>query len=95
MLQDAKDNWNTNQLFIMTPAELKQLSSEDRKGCFVVYLKVDKDIRKQRLLERRDMNDSVERRIESDEKDFDGFDNYDLCLTDHEFESEMVYDLMA
>ena len=87
-------NWNENQVFIMTPSELAQLSETDRKNCFVVYLKIDESIREKRILERNDNNDSVKRRIEADEKDFEFFKNYDLCLTDSEFEPKMVFDLM-
>jgi guanylate kinase len=90
----TKENWDNNQLFIMTTEELKQLSDEERKGCFVVYLNIEKDLRKQRLLERADYNDSIIRRMEADEKDFQEFTNYDLCITDPEFECDMVYDLM-
>lgn len=90
----TKENWDNNQIFIMTTEELKQLSGEERKECFVVYLKIDKELRTQRLLERKDNNDSVSRRIEADEKDFENFTNYDLCLTDSEFDPEVVYELM-
>jgi guanylate kinase len=90
----TKKNWEENQIFIMTTEELRQLSKEDKNNCFIVFLKIDKDIRLQRLLERQDYNDSIQRRIEADEKDFEGFKDYDLCLTDYEFEPQIVYDLM-
>jgi len=90
----TKESWNNNQVFIMTTEELKQLTQEDRKNCFVVYLKIDESIRKERLLERKDNNDSVDRRMKADNKDFEGFIDYDLCITDQEFEPQMVYDLM-
>jgi guanylate kinase len=90
----TKENWHNNQVFIMTTEELNQIPESDRKNCFVVYLKIDKSIREKRILERNDSNDSVKRRIEADEKDFEGFKDYDLCITDEEFEPEMVYELM-
>lgn len=90
----TKENWESNQIFIMTTEELKQISESDRKNCFVVYLKIDKSIREQRLLERNDQNDSIKRRIDADEKDFENFKDYDMCITDSEFEPEMVFDLM-
>lgn len=90
----TKENWDNNQVFIMTTEELKQLSKEDRKKCFVVYLKIDESVRKERLLERKDYNDSIDRRMKADNRDFDGFSDYDLCLTDPEFETEVVFDLM-
>lgn len=90
----TKENWNNNQIFIMTPSELKQLTSEDRGNTFVVYLNIDKEIRIKRLLERNDNNDSVERRITADEKDFEMFRDYDLSITDEDFDAQWIYDLM-
>ncbi len=90
----TNENWENNQVFIMTTEELKQLSKEDRLKCFVVYLKIDESIRKERLLERKDNNDSIERRMKADDEDFANFKDYDLCLTDPEFDATMVYDLM-
>jgi len=90
----TKENWDNNQMFIMTPHELKQISEEELKKCFVVYLKIDKDTRIQRISERMDYNDSIQRRVEADEQDFFEFNKYDLCITDPEFEPEWIYDLM-
>ena len=78
----------------MTPFEISQLSEEDLKGCFLVYLDIDIDIRRRRISNRNDNNDSVERRLTADEIDFKDFKNYDLKITDPEFESDWVYDLM-
>jgi guanylate kinase len=90
----TKENWDNNQLFIMTPYELSQLSEEELKECFVVYLNIDKETRRNRVIERKDYNDSVQRRLDSDSKDFENFKKYDLCITDPEFEPEWIYDLM-
>ena len=91
----TKENWESNQVFIMTPHELNQLDKEELKKCFVVYLNIDLETRKSRILERMDFNDSVERRLTADQKDFENFRTYDLCITDPEFEAEWIYDLMA
>lgn len=88
------DNYNKNQLFIMTPHEINQISEESRKSCFIVYLDVDRQIRKNRVCRREDMNDSVERRFAADDIDFDGFSDYDMRVTDPEFDVEVIYDLM-
>lgn len=90
----TKENWDNNQIFIMTPHEISQLNEEELKGCFVVYLKIDDLTRKTRILERNDSNDSVVRRIEADNEDFKNFNKYDLCITDPEFESDWIFDLM-
>lgn len=90
----TKENFDNNKLFIMTPFEISQLSEEDLKGCFLVYLDIDIDIRRRRISNRNDNNDSIERRLTADEIDFKDFKNYDLKITDPEFESDWVYDLM-
>jgi guanylate kinase len=90
----SEDNWNNNQIFIMTVGEFNQINEEDRKSCFVVYLNIDKETRKSRLNERMDNNDSIVRRINADEQDFSNFTGYDLSITDPEFEVSWIYDLM-
>jgi guanylate kinase len=91
----TKENFNNNQVFIMTPHELSQLSEIDRVGTFIVYLDIPEDIRRKRISNRNDNNDSVERRIRSDELDFKGFNTYDLKITDPEFDADSVYELIC
>jgi hypothetical protein len=42
----TKNNFDNNQLFIMTPYELSQLSEDELKSNFIVYLDIDMDIRR-------------------------------------------------
>ena len=88
----TKENFKTNNLFIMTPYELSFLTEEERKGCFVVYLDIPESIRRQRIFGRNDNNDSVQRRLDSDRQDFMTFTDYDMKISDHEFEVDLVYD---
>lgn len=88
-------DFNQAQAFIMTPGEISQLDESVRKGCFIVYLDIDRTVREARLPIREDNNDSVQRRLNADEKDFKGFRNYDLKITDSEFEVEMIWGLMT
>ena len=78
----------------MTPGEIKQIDEVTRKGCFVVYLDIDRSVRESRISGRNDNNDSVKRRLDADEIDFKDFKDYDLKVTDPEFEVEMVLSLM-
>ncbi len=78
----------------MTPGEFKNLTPEMRKGCFVVYLDIDRSIRESRLLGRQDKNDSITRRLNADDIDFQEYKDYDLKVTDPEFSADDVYDLM-
>ena len=87
----TKENFDTNNIFIMTPNEVSQLTQEDRKRCFITYLDIEADTRKKRIQNRYDNNDSVYRRIEADDLDFANFNSYDLKLTDSEFEIDTVY----
>lgn len=89
-----KVEFNKSQAVIMTPGEVKQLDIEIRKNCFIVYLDIDRSIREKRILGRSDNNDSVKRRLESDDIDFKDFKDFDLKITDPEFNVEMVLSLM-
>jgi guanylate kinase len=90
----TKEEFNNSQVFIMTPEDLSQIDPETRKKCFVVYLDIERKIRENRITKRNDNNDSVLRRLDADEVDFKDFKDYDLRITDPEFEAEDVYDLM-
>lgn len=90
----SKEEFNKAQAFIMTPGELEQIDEETRKGCFVVYLDIDRRIRESRISGRNDNNDSVQRRLDADEIDFKSFGDYDLKITDPEFEVDLVLSLM-
>ena len=89
------DDFSNNQVFIMTPGEISQINSEDRKNCFVVYLDIDRSVRESRLLTRNDLNDSVKRRLDSDELDFSKFTDYDLRITYPYFDTDLIFDLMV
>jgi guanylate kinase len=88
------DNFESNQLFIMTPHEISQLTDKDLSGCFLVYLDIPLDVRRKRLFRRNDKNDSIERRLKSDEEDFKDYNYYDLKITDPDFDADSIYDLM-
>ena len=93
----SREEFSRAQAFIMTPAEFYLLDAETRKGCFVVYLDIDRSTREERVLRRRDMNDSIKRRMDADDEDFAEFSksgDYDLRVTDPDFNAEDVYALM-
>jgi guanylate kinase len=76
---------NDESVFIMTPTGLSHVGPHDRKECFVIFVDIDKDVRRERLLNRNMPGDSLERRIEADELDFDNFTNYDIRITNPDF----------
>lgn len=88
------EEFEISQVFIMTPGEFNNVTPEMRKGCFVVYLDIDRSIRESRIFERQDKNDSIQRRLDADEIDFQDFNDYDLKITDPEFTADDVYSFM-
>jgi guanylate kinase len=92
----TKESFNTSQIFIMTPGEYNSIefTKDQRKGCFVVYLDIERSIRESRLHHREDKNDSVKRRLDADEIDFKYFNDYDLKITDPDFTADDIWDLM-
>lgn len=90
----TEEEFNNSQVMIMTPGEFRNITPEQRKGCFVVYLDIDRSVRESRLFKREDKNDSIKRRLDADEEDFKDLNDYDLKVRDHEFTADDVYDLM-
>jgi len=89
-----KEDFNNSQAFILTPGEVIQLTPEVRKNCFVVFLDIDRSIRESRISNRQDQNDSIKRRLDADEIDFKNFTDYDLKITDPEFDVDSILSLM-
>jgi guanylate kinase len=79
-----KQFWEHN-LFIMTPGGISQITEEDRKKSFIIYLDAPMDVRKTRLSNRHMPGDTLQRRIEADEIDFADFTDYDLRITNADF----------
>jgi dephospho-CoA kinase len=79
----------------MTPGEFKDVTEDSRKECFVVYLDIDRNIRESRLYKRDDKNDSIKRRLDSDDIDFENPIDYDMRITDPDFGVDDIYNLMA
>lgn len=92
----TKKDFNEAQIFILTTGEFNQLnlSESERKGCFVVFLDIPRDVRESRLSGRNDKNDSIKRRLDADEIDFKNFSDYDLRITDPDFGADDIYELM-
>ena len=77
--------WSSCNLFIMSPATIKKLTEEQLKECFIIYLDIQENIRKERISFRSGNADSVERRINADEQDFNQFTTYNLKITNADF----------
>lgn len=80
----SKDQFYSDDIFIMTPTGISLMKPKDRLDSFIVYLDVPEEVRKQRLLERKDA-DSVDRRLKADAEDFKGFSDFDIRITNPNF----------
>jgi dephospho-CoA kinase len=69
----------------MTPSGIGKLHAADRKSSFIIYIDIPVDIRRERLSERNDNSDSIERRLSADDNDFKTFTDFDIRITDHNF----------
>jgi guanylate kinase len=82
----SKEQWFVNDdVFIMTPTGISKLHAADRKSSFIIYIDIPTEIRRERLSERNDNSDSIERRLDADNRDFENFTDYDIKITDHNF----------
>ena len=80
----TKFNFNTKNIFILTPEGVSKIKPEDRKDCFIIFLDIPENIRINRMSERHDFY-KIKHRLEADKKDFDGFSDYDLRITNEDF----------
>jgi guanylate kinase len=80
----SKKEWEEKNVFILTPEGLASLTPQQRDEAFIIYIKIDENIRRGRLMQRNDA-DTIERRLQADREQFDGFDNYDLIITNPNF----------
>ena len=74
-----------SDVMIMSKDGLDMLPSEYRKRCVVIYLDVDRLTRVERLNARKDVNDSIIRRLKADEKQFSNFEDYDIRIKNNDF----------
>jgi guanylate kinase len=80
----SRNEFNSSDLFIMTPSGIKQLCEKDREESLVVLIDVPEEIRRERMSKRKD-SDDVERRLEADRVDFENFINFDHIIDDPKF----------
>ena len=81
----SRDQFDYDDVFIMTPSGLAHVDEDSRKKSFVIFIDIDEEIRRERMSKRNMPGDSVDRRIEADRKDFENFTNYDIRITNPDF----------
>jgi guanylate kinase len=78
--------WNTDDVFIMETFGIKNITPEDRKNCFIIYLNPPLEERIKRLREGRGWTEeNIKHRTQMDEEKFKDFNDYDLIITDPNF----------
>ncbi len=86
----SNDKLNSADVLILTPHEIKQYIQYQKDNKFefndvIIYLNIDRDIRKSRIESRNDKNDEVERRLISDDNSFKDFKDFDIEITNPDF----------
>jgi guanylate kinase len=81
----SRDQFDEDDVFIMTPTGLSHVDEDSRKKSFVIFIDIDEETRRERMANRNMPGDSVDRRIEADRKDFENFTNYDIRITNPGF----------
>jgi guanylate kinase len=81
----TRQQFSSDQVFIMPPAQIKRLSKEDRSNSFIIFLNIDDQTLASRLIARNMPGDSADRRLAADREDFRDFSDFDLQITDPNF----------
>ena len=87
-----KTDWLTYKLFILTPVYLEQIPKKELDESIVIYVDTDEETIIKRLGRRRFIGclDDQMRRFESDKKDFNNFQNYDIRLNTNYNTNELI-----
>lgn len=80
-----REQFDNDDVFIMTPSGVNHIKPEDRTNCFIIYLNPPREVIQERLEGRNGMKDSVDRRMIADDADFLDFTDYDLMITNPYF----------
>lgn len=81
----SREQFDEDDVFIMTPSGIAHISPEERKNCFIMYFDIPEDIRRERLAKREMPGDTLERRLVADRELFADFTDYDMKITDPNF----------
>jgi len=87
-------DFKEKDIFIKTIYGLQQIEKY-RNECFIIYIDIDLETRRKRLLGREDTNDSIERRIEADEKDFENFYDFDMRISNPDYNTQEIFELIS
>ncbi len=81
----TKADFKKADIMIMSKDGLDMLPKKYREQCMVIWLNPDRMTRIQRLNYRQDINDTIVRRMKTDDEQFAEFKDYDLKITNSDF----------
>ena len=81
----TKEEFEKADVMIMSKDGLDVLPKGYRDRCMVIYLDPPRITRVERLEHRNDPNDSIVRRMNTDDKQFEDFRDYDLKVRNEDF----------
>lgn len=81
----TESDFNGADVMIMSKDGLDMLPEQYRKQCAVIYLDVDRMTRIERLNYRDDINDSIMRRMKTDDEQFKDFGDFDIRIKNSDF----------
>jgi len=81
----TEEDFNNSDVMIMSKDGLDMLPKFYREQCAVVYLDIDRKTRIERLNYRNDVNDSIMRRMNTDDEQFKDFKDFDIRITNADF----------
>ena len=80
------EEYKKSDVLILSPRGLNKFPPALREQMCVIYLDINPQLRKERYLERKNVNMGLERRIEEEKPQFDGFKNFDIRIYDYNVE---------
>ena len=90
----SKEEYTRSNLLIKTVGGVAQLTQEQRDECLILFINVDERVRYERMIARRGMDDDAMRRIEADRIDFKNYTDFDLEISEPNFNCSFVMNLI-
>jgi|TARA_B110000908_G_scaffold158227_1_gene199127 guanylate kinase len=81
----TEEDFDGADVMIMSKDGLDMLPKQYRDQCVVVYLDIDRMTRIKRLNDRNDINDSIMRRMDTDDEQFKEFEDFDIRIKNEDF----------
>ena len=81
----TKEEFEQADVMIMSKEGLDVLPKDYRDKCIVIYLDPPRMTRFERLEHRNDPNDTIDRRMRTDDEQFEDFKDYDLLVKNEDF----------